>query len=164
MPDMIYNTKHAQRLRGLLSSSFDSEEVMELYEESMEAIGEVADRYGEDFKYEGLSFGHTHRSGSEELATADSVEDARALELQGMGLLGNSDNLFEPDAAYFSGESFDGEFVYRPAHTYRGARIAGRVTVRLDPGDSSEQMESDLEQAVDNVLEDEGWNLPFLGD
>lgn len=164
MSDRIYKSRHADKLAGLLSSSFSSEEVMELYQESMKSLEDVAERYGEDFEYEGLSFGHAHRFGTEEKASARTVDEARQLELQGMQLLGNSDNLFEPDTAYFSADTFEGEFVYRPAHTYRGARIAGRITLRVEPRDAEEQLERDLEETVEEVLEDEGWNIPFLGD
>ena len=164
MRDKIYNTKHGRDFAGLLPGSFDSEEVVRLYEDSMEALEEVADEYGENFEYEGLSFGHKQGPVDKERSKARSLEEARSLELQGMELLGNSDNFSEPDGAYFRGDTFEGEFVYRPSNIYRGSKAAGRVTVRITPQGTSEQMETDLEDAVENVLGDEGWNLPFLGD
>lgn len=164
MRDKIYNSKHGRDVAGLVSGSFDSEEVVELYEKSMEALEEVAERYGEDFEYEGLSFGHKHGPVDKERSTARTLGEARQLELQGMELLGNSDNFSESDPAYFRGDSFEGEFVYRPSHTYRISKVSGRVTVRITPQGSSEQMQRDLGEAVDDVLEDDGWSIPFLGD
>ncbi|MFB6144254.1 MAG: hypothetical protein ABEJ98_02990 [Candidatus Nanohaloarchaea archaeon] len=166
MEKPFYKNAHATKWFGIASGRFDSDEVMEYYERTMGNLEEVAEEYGREFGHEGVSFGKNLRYGSEEVAKAETVEEARELEAQGLDLLGNSSNFFEEDSAQFYTEdgTVTGHFTYKPGHYYRGANVAGRVTVWVDENEEiGDQEEQDLKDAVDDALNDEeGWELPLL--
>jgi hypothetical protein len=154
METSIHKSKRAWKWFGLWPSDYSEEEVMTHYENTMEALEDVAEKYGRELEHEGLAYGQNLKFGSEVAERAKSSIEAP--ERDDIRLLGNSDNHFEADPARFATTDgvVRGAFKYKPSYFARGAKGGGWVSVTITPDERiGDEEAEDLRRTVEEALE-----------